>query len=216
MTTNGTGTGGALAARPGTHPAWPAPPPAGRAVIGHNVRVNDQPMSDPLLDTLIETERYVASAGWEQPPRLFALVPTARLVELEPSLAGQLGSSAGALSSIEQEGLGESFAQDDLDIVLASLAWPDEVEGVALAIERLVLPPSARDGLPEDPAELARAAAGHPDRTEVRLLAGVHRDGSGTCLLRQRLHDDDADVAIGRDIAPGLLDALARTLLPEE
>lgn len=184
--------------------------------------MTNAPISDPLIDCLIETERHVAAAGWERPPRLFALVRTARLVEMEPGLAGDLrADDPAALSSVEQDGVEEALgagslgSDQTLDTLLASLAWPDDVEGVALAVERLVLPPSAANSLPEDPGEIAEVAAAHPDRVEVRLMAGVTRDGASTCLLRQREHDADDQVAIGHDIAPGLLAALAATLVPE-
>lgn len=191
--------------------------------MGKNVRVTNGTVSDPLLDALVETERHVAAAGWEQPPRLFALVRTSRLLEMEPTLEGTLEvTDDEALSSIEQEGLEEALGAGKLgtdaalDTLLASLAWPDEVEGVALAVERLVLPPSAMADLPDDPDALAEAVAAHPERVEVRLFAGVRRGVAGTCLLRQRDHDSDDKVAIGHDIAPDLLAALAATLLPDE
>ncbi|MBO3176907.1 hypothetical protein GZ202_06295 [Dermatophilus congolensis] len=181
-------------------------------------------ISNPLLDCLIEAEKHVAAAGWEQPPRLFALVHTTRLIEMEPALATQLGTPTDptALSSIEQEGIETAFGHGpltdptNLDSLLSSLAWPEEVHGVALAIERLVLPPSAAENLPTQPEKLAQAAANHPDRIEVRLTAGVTRDGQATCLLRQRAHDTDDKVAIGHDIAPDLINALSTTLVPDE
>ena len=83
---------------------------------------------------------------------------------------------------------------------------------MALAVERLVVPPEAEQDLPESPEEAAEALAAHPDRKDVRLLVAVLRDGESTCLLRQREHDSDDRVAMGRDIAPGLVHALSATL----
>lgn len=189
----------------------------------------------PLVQCAIETERYVASAGWDQPTRLFALVETAKLIAAEPSLAEQLrrggdgaasvdggdGSNGGsgddsestdvgdALSAIEQDELPPT---DPLEDFLGMLAWPAEVAGVALAVERIVVPPEAEADLPDDPDEATRVLAAHPDRVEVRLLAAVTRDGESTCLLRQRPNDSDDAVAVGRDIAPELVAALAATL----
>jgi hypothetical protein len=40
----------------------------------------------------------------------------------------------------------------------------------------------------------------------------VLREGESICLLRQRDHDNDDDVAVGKDLAPGLVHALAVTL----
>jgi hypothetical protein len=57
------------------------------------------------LEPLIrEVEDHVASAGWDQPVRLFALVPTASLLSANPELAEELGISAEVpLTSVEQE-----------------------------------------------------------------------------------------------------------------
>jgi len=169
-----------------------------------------QPIFSPLVTSALETERHVAAAGWDQPPRLFALVRTAGLLEREPHLSGELemGEEDG-LTAIEQEGLPSSSS---LESILAQLAWPEEVDGVALAVERLVVPPEAERDLPEDPEQAAEALAAHPDRKDVRLLVAVLRDGESACLLRQRDHDTDDKVASGPDIAPGLVQALSATL----
>ena len=54
--------------------------------------------------------------------------------------------------------------------------------------------------------------AAHPARREVRLAAAVLRDGANGCAVRARDHDRDVDVAVGPDLIPGLLEALAGTL----
>ena len=169
-----------------------------------------QPIFTPLVTSALETERHVAAAGWDQPPRLFALVRTAGLLEREPHLRAQIGQGENdGLTAIEQEGQPNTSS---LESILARLAWPEEVDGVALAIERLVVPPEAERDLPENPDQAAEALAAHPDRKDVRLLVAVLRDGESTCLLRQRDHDTDDKVATGSDIAPGLVQALSATL----
>jgi len=169
-----------------------------------------QPIFSPLVTSALETERHVAAAGWDQPPRLFALVRTLALVEHEPHLLTEVGQDdADGFTAIEQDGLPDTSS---LESLLAQLAWPQEVDGVALAVERLVVPPEAERNLPQDPAEAAEALAAHPDRKDVRLLVAVLRDGESTCLLRQRDHDTDDKVASGSDIAPGLVQALKATL----
>ena len=82
-----------------------------------------------------------------------------------------------------------------------------------LALERLVVPPDAERDLPQDPAAALDALAAHPDRRDIRLVVAVLRDGRSCCLLRQREHDRDDRVAKGGQIAPGLVAALAATLL---
>jgi hypothetical protein len=169
-----------------------------------------QPIFSPLVTCAVETERHVGAAGWDQPPRLFALVRTSGLLEREPHLRAQLGHGEDdSLTAIEQEGLPNTSS---LESILARLAWPEEVDGVALAVERLVVPPEAERGLPQDPVQAAEALAAHPGRKDVRLLVAVLRDGESTCLLRQRDHDTDDKVASGSDIAPGLVQALSSTL----
>jgi len=170
-----------------------------------------RPVLDPLSIAALETERHVAAQGWDQPPRLFALVRTASLVEREPHLAPRLSASdlaPSALTAVEQEGLHRS---SNLESVLGRIAWPPDVDGCAFAVERVVVPPDAERDLPRDPDAAVDALARHPDRKDVRLLAAVLRDGTAICLLRQREHDSDDAVATGPDLAPGLVAALRAT-----
>lgn len=158
----------------------------------------------------MDTESHVARLGWDQPPRLFALVRTDLLREREPSLSAQLQEAEDdGYTAVEQEGLPPT---SDLESLLGRVAWPEEVDGVALAIERIVVPPEAERDLPDDPEAAAEHLAAHPERKDVRLLAACLRDGRSICLLRQREHDSDDAVAVGQDIAPGLTHALAMTL----
>ncbi|TWE09401.1 hypothetical protein BKA23_3103 [Rudaeicoccus suwonensis] len=169
-----------------------------------------RPLLSPLGECAVETERHVAAAGWDQAPRLFAIATNAGLLEREPALAAQLGAAdPAAYSTIEQDGVPHTSSIESL---LRQLAWPPEVDGVALALERIVVPPEAERDLPDNPTEAAEALAAHPDRSDVRLLVAVLRSGESICLLRQRAHDSDDKVAIGNDIAPGLVHALSTTL----
>lgn len=150
--------------------------------------------------------------------RLFALVDTAELVRHEPGLAHTLGEvgthhrgqAPTGYTAIEQEGL---VPTSSIESVLAGMAWPPTVDGVALAVERVVVPPSAERDLPDDSHAALEALAAHPDRRDVRLLVAVLRDGRTATLLRQRAHDQDDRVAHGTDIAPGLVQAVAATLV---
>lgn len=167
----------------------------------------------PLVHCAVETERFVSQAGWDQPPRLFSLVETARLVAAEPQLATRIGpAEPGAVSAVEQHDLPEA---DSLEGLLGRIAWPPEVDGVALAVERVVVAPDAERDLPADPEAALQALAAHPSRVDVRLLVAVLRDGRATCLLRQRAHDSDDQVAVGANIAPGLIQALSATLISD-
>ena len=166
-----------------------------------------------LVELVLEIEKHVASEGWDQNPRMFALARTSELVRLEPELAAALGAAAEdpeSLTPIEQEPLETERA---LDEVLATTMWPAEVAGAALVLERVVLPPSAEDALADDdPAAVEAAVASHPERQDVRMAVLVTRDGGRICAVRLRSHDVDDEVLVGEDIVPRLADALAATL----
>ncbi|MEV7972595.1 PPA1309 family protein [Cellulomonas sp. NPDC089187] len=171
-----------------------------------------------LAQAVVEIERHVATGGWDGPVRVFALVRTAAALEAEPALAHQLPpevlAAAAAdpehLTSVEQEGLP---ASDDLEGLLGAIAWPPTVDGAAVTVERVVLPPEAEDSLPDDPQEAVQALMAHPDRQDVRLAVGVLRDGSAWCAIRQRALDADQAVGQGPDAVPGLIEALRATLV---
>jgi hypothetical protein len=172
-----------------------------------------RPATQALRSAVVEAERHVAGFGWDQPPRLFALVRTAELLRREPGLAAHLGPGADGtdphhLTAVEQDGLAPTSS---IESVLGTLAWPEEVDGAAIAIERVVVPPEAERDLPEDPEAAVEQLAGHEGRRDVRLVVGVLRDGATMCALRQREHDDDGQVALGPDLVPGLTHALLAT-----
>lgn len=161
-----------------------------------------------------EVEDFVAAAGWDQPPQLFALVPTAQLVEREPELAGQIDPEA-PLTPVAQDAL----PSEDLAEALAGIMWPEAVHGCALAQEIVVLPPEAEATLPtgdstSDSDTMRRIAAEHPRRREARLVAAVLRDGTAACVLRLRGEDGEAgdDIVEHPELAPNLTDALLTTL----
>ncbi|MBU5423923.1 hypothetical protein KQI48_14735 [Cellulomonas hominis] len=180
----------------------------------------DQPPVSPaqraLAEAVAEIERHVATGGWDGPVRVFALVRTQAALDAEPALAGQLPPEVLAvaaadpdhLTSVEQEGLPPS---DDLEGLLGAIAWPEGVHGAALTVERIVLPPEAEEGLPEDPDAALTALLAHPQRQDVRLAVGVLRDGTSWCAVRQRAADRDDAVGQGPDVVPGLVEALRAT-----
>lgn len=167
--------------------------------------------TDALIAALTEIERHVGRSGWDQPSRLFALVPTRELMAAEPSLAAQLerpgGVDAESLSSIEQDGF---HAGDDLVDTLARIQWPETVQGVALSVERFFLPSTTTVNLPEDPEAAADLVGSHPDRQEVRVVVGVLRSGERYGVGRVRTHPEELLAA--EDLVPGLATALAQTL----
>lgn len=169
-----------------------------------------------LTSAVIELEAHVNEDGWDQPARLFAMARLGDLLATEPALADAMGlteaqASPDELIPVEQEW---SVGDDPIDEALAQITWPPQVIGVAIAIERLLLPPSAERDLADaaEEAEVLRRALDHPDRREVRLAAAVMRDGRQMCAIRLRDKDADDDVLSGPDLIPNLTSALATTL----
>jgi hypothetical protein len=170
--------------------------------------------ADPVLvEAVREIEAHVAASGWDQPARLYALVPTSDLLAREPALAAAMGlddaGAAGSLTPVEQDAVP---SETPLETVLERIIWPPEVFGCAAVVERLVLPPTVDQSLPEDPEEAERYAAQHPDREEVRIVAGATRAGSTYCALRMRSHDDALSVVEAPDLVPALLQLVQDTL----
>jgi len=169
-----------------------------------------------------EVEDFLAEAGWDQPPQLFALVPTAQLIAAEPGLAGRLAVADG-LTPVAQDPL----RTEDLAETLAGIFWPDGVTGCALAQEIVVLPPEAEADLDRavegaagsvsSEADLdrvaVRVAQHHPERRDARLVVAVLRAGGHCCLLRVRGEGDQPDELVEHpDLAPNMVTALLRTL----
>ena len=170
-----------------------------------------------LAAAVREIELHVAREGWDAPVRVFALVRTQQALESEPTLADQLEpavltaarSNPWHLTSVEQEGLPPA---EDVEDLLAQLSWPSTVDGVALTVERVVLPPAAEAAMPAEHDAAVAYLMAHPDRTDVRLAVGVLRDGASWCAVRTRTNDSDDKVGGGPDVVPGLVAALRSTL----
>lgn len=173
---------------------------------------------DALSRAVIEIEKHVSSAGWDQPAQLFALVPTDELLRAEPQLAAELGAEDASqpLTPVAQGELPGVLEDEHLADALGRIEWPDGVSGCALAIERVVLPASAEAGLSsaESDAELARMAGSDPRRHEVRMVAAVLREGDRFGAVRLRSHDEDSAVLTGADLVPTLCEVLSLTFEP--
>ncbi|GAA5117256.1 PPA1309 family protein [Alloalcanivorax gelatiniphagus] len=196
-----------------TTPSEPMPEDGAVEPTVPDALVEALPEDPALAAAVLEIEAHVAQDGWDQPARLYALVDTATLVAQEPALAAAMSIDGpgddGSFTPIEQEALPPGQA---LEAALPTIAWPESVAGCAAVLERLVLPPGTDDDIPDDPAEAELFAREHPDRQEVRMVAGVTRAGASYCALRLRAHDDEQSVVNGTELVPGLLDLLHATL----
>lgn len=178
----------------------------------------DSSPADALSRAVIEIEKHVSSAGWDQPAQLFALVPTQELLRAEPKLAAELGAEDASqpLTPVAQGELPDGMDDENLAEALARIEWPDGVSGCALAVERIVLPASVEAGLTEaeSDVELARLAGSDPRRHEVRMVAAVLREGDRFGAVRLRTHDEDTAVLTGSDLVPTLCEVLSLTFEP--
>lgn len=175
------------------------------------------PSSAALAAAAREVEDFLTESGWDQPPQLFALVPTSTLREAEPELADTLPTGDG-LTPVAQEPL----ESEDLGETLSGIYWPDDVPGCVIAQEIVVLPPQAEseldravsDAADEQAADTAlRIARSHPDRRDARLVVAVLREGGHCCLLRVRGVAEAPDEVIEHpDLAPNMVEALRTTL----
>lgn len=174
------------------------------------------PQMQALRDATLEIEKHVSTAGWDAPVRVFALVNAKKALAQTPQLATELPADVTAndvtdgytLFSIEQEGLPQANSLSEL---LAQIYWPETVDGTAISVERIVLPPSAEVKLPEDEQEALRVLQNHPARQDVRMVAARMRDGSTWGALRMREHDADEMVLSGSKLLESLCAALAVT-----
>lgn len=175
------------------------------------------PGRDALLAALIDLERHIGQHGWDQPPRLFALVPTDDLIAAEPELAetqGLVGTAQGgepgALTAIEQE-----HFQPTTDLVadLTSITWPPAVYGCAVSFERTFLPSGSEGDIPDDPEEAAAYVAEHDKREDIRVVVGADRGDNSQGVARLVSQPDELLGA--EDLVPGLAEVLAHTLQGE-
>lgn len=165
-----------------------------------------KPVLSPLTRCALETEIHVASAGWGQQPRLFSLANNGALFKRQPALKSLLGDlDPSEFSAIEQD---VEVTNKTLEKVLGTTAWPSDVDGVALVVERVIIPT-------EDAPSSFGSSAGprQGEKEDVRLVVAALRNGEIITLVRRKKEDSDDKVAIGTNIAPGLVEALKATLV---
>ncbi|HEY2834290.1 MAG TPA: PPA1309 family protein [Sporichthyaceae bacterium] len=168
---------------------------------------------DPALHTfLVELGEQVATEGWDQPPRLFALFAIADLQRDAPAAARRLGVAEVDPHATPWTARETPFdAGEGLDDALGQIMWDDEVAGCALVLELLTLPSSTQAELPDDRAAAQRFAADHPDRAELRVVVGVLRDGTRDATVRLRDEFRSDPVLFGADLATGVARILLAT-----
>jgi len=158
-----------------------------------------------LKETVLEIERECAKAGWTRGIVLYALVPTADVIESAPEMAEALAEkSPTSLTAIEQEDVELTGTIEDF---LGTISWSAEVFGAALVLERLIV----NEEPPGEVSEEALADWVTEHGQEVRMVVGVLRDGSQECAMRMRAYDDENAIMAGPELLPGMAEALALT-----
>ena len=107
---------------------------------------------------------------------------------------------------------------DDLETALSQIYWPPTVTGCALSVERSFLPPDLDSEIPPDPARAAEFVAHHPQRQDLRVVAGAVRAANGAIITHcvARVASNPDDLLVGADMVPALTQAIAWTLQDNE
>lgn len=154
-----------------------------------------------LNKAMMEAVDFVHAEGWEAPPTLFALVPTALVVDQI-----DLDDDSAPLTLVVQDNLPDNIqpGSEELADYVSRIAWPHQVEGAVLAQEIMFKDTSST------------AAEPRP----ARLFSGCLREeGLEQTVLQirpteQELADagpfaeDDVQLRGGPNVAPGVVAAL--------
>lgn len=188
--------------------------------VGSNWEVPSITTNQSALRAVVsEIENGAARVGWDRPPSIYALVPTAQLMatpEVPKDVLADLERAWDGRDSHLSAILQESVTGDELEELLPKLAWPESVWGAALTVERIIVPPAVEEAAPEDPDEALAFISNHPLATDVRLTVGVTREGDSWCAVRTRAFDDAGNVGTGETLVPSLVEALQIGFLPDE
>ncbi len=175
--------------------------------------------SAALRNVVGQLEKAAAVVGWDRPPALYALAPTAEMLEagdMPPEVLEDLRATWDGSSTHLSAILQETLAEESLEDMLLQLSWPEAVFGAAVSAERVMVPAEVEAGAPSDPEEALEYIGNHPDRSEVRLTVGVTRPGQSWCEIRFRDHDSEDQVLKGTDLVPTLVQALQMGFLADE
>lgn len=166
-----------------------------------------------LNKAMREAVEFIHAEGWDAPPTLFALVPTALIADELAQLDDVYSTpTTTPLTVVVQDSLPENIepGSEQLADYVARTVWPAEVAGVVLAQEikfRETGQPDVADGGEQSPRP-------------ARLFSGVLREpGIELTLLQLRPSEEELEAAGpfaqdeislrgGPGIAPGVIAAL--------
>lgn len=172
-----------------------------------------------------ETVEFVHAEGWDKPPTLFGLVPTAMLADtVDPGLFDADALDNAPLTVIAQEPLPEGIegGSPELSDFIARTFWPAGIVGCVLAQEILILSPDDADSFADVSLEEIRAHTGSNGARQARLFTGVLDDGPSLTLIQLRpteaelaergpFAEDDFELLDGSGVADGVINALRGT-----
>lgn len=170
-----------------------------------------------LITAVIELEQLANETGWDQSPQLYALVKTREIIDKLTFLTDEEHQALTQTTLVNPEHL-FSIYQDQMDNPIEKLHtvyFDEEVAGVALVMERIMIPADAETAIPEEEQARDQYLLSHHQREDIRMAVGVLRSGETWCAIRSRSHDDDKLVAQGPTLIPEVIKALAETLKPE-
>ena len=141
-----------------------------------------------LLEVARRVEADVDTAGWDQPPRLFGVVPTYEVLEVPdfPRLTGRGGHPVAALQALA--GMGRRLQYQvprQLWPLVGLRAWVLTHEGWLVEAKPVEDPLGTSQLLAQ---AVGRQLHARPDRVEVRGVHVVGRD-DGDSLFRRRGQD---------------------------
>ncbi|WKD59682.1 PPA1309 family protein [Corynebacterium caspium] len=158
-----------------------------------------------LNRAMLEAVDFVHREGWDAPPTLFGLVPTAVLADAGATLHDDDTAAEAPLTLVVQDALPENITAGSgmLADYLGRIAWPPQVIGVILAQEIAFRDASAENAEPRP----------------ARLFSGVLRSGVEQTLLQFRLTEeeleargpfaeDELELHGGPEVAPEVIAAL--------
>lgn len=175
------------------------------------------PTEISLITAIIEIEQLANESGWDQSPQLYALVKTTKIMDKldflsadeRQTLAQSIATNPEHLFSIYQDQLENPIEK------LHTVYFDDEVDGVAVVMERIMIPADAEEEIPQEVQARDKYLLSHPKREDMRMAVGVLRSGESWCAIRSRSHDEDKLVAQGPNLVPELIEALGQTLKAE-
>lgn len=151
-----------------------------------------------LNKAMLEAVDFVDAKGWDAPPTLFGLVPTALI-----RLAHDALDDAPLTLVVQELPSDLTPESEELSAYISRVTWPDGVVGAILAQEIRFLDPNANASTPLRPA---------------RLFSGVLRDNMAQLtLLQLRPSESDPqapdrrELRGGSGVATGVIAALQAT-----